>query len=86
MKSAFGSSGKAAEADLDPRWRSSQKQRFNPNVENTVVKENKPAPHYMTHRQVELYSAHTVTDKDCLLERFSLISLYLKNIFSFYPR
>lgn len=45
MKSASGSTGKAAGADLVPRWSSSQKQRFNPNVENIVVKGNKPGPH-----------------------------------------
>lgn len=33
-----------------------------------------------------IYSAHTASDKDCLLESFSLIRPYRRNIFNFYPR
>lgn len=55
-------------------------------VKNTVVKENKPGAALRDSLPSSIYSAHTVTDKDCLLERFPLIRLYLKNIFSFHPR
>lgn len=44
---------------------------------------NKPGSALNDSLPSSIYSAHTVTDKDCLLERFSLIRLYLKNIFSF---